>query len=120
MSLSISLCMHIYNVIYIYIYIATAPAVGRRSAKCTHTNFALSLPKDLEQWLSIQRSCSHGAPERALAALHESSLALEDREGLLEAVHLGLTTSLAILIRLRLGDATLLDLAIVIQDGGEF
>merc|ERR1719198_298247 len=50
------------------------------------------------------------------AALHKGCLALEDGESFLEAVDLGLAACLALFVGLGLGNAPLLDLAVVFHD----
>merc|ERR1719281_916433 len=62
------------------------------------------------------------APERPAAgpALHEGRLLLEDPERLLEPRDLCLAAGLPLLVRLRLGDAPVLELLVVVQDGAEF
>merc|ERR1719161_534107 len=56
---------------------------------------------------------------RARALLHQGRLALEYCERLFEASDLGLTPLLPLLIRLRLGDAALLDLLVILEDARE-
>merc|ERR1719253_2240408 len=55
----------------------------------------------------------------AALALHEGGLALEDGERLLEALDLCLAARLALLVGLRLGDAAVLDLRVVLVHGVE-
>ena len=55
----------------------------------------------------------------AALALHECGLALEDGEGLLEALDLGRAARLALLVALRLRDAAVLDLGVVRVHGVE-
>merc|ERR1719253_2170384 len=55
----------------------------------------------------------------AALALHERGLALEDGERLLEALDLRLAARLALLVGLRLGDAAVLDLRVVLVHGVE-
>merc|ERR1740115_677057 len=68
---------------------------------------------------SLSKSETTLAAQRALAALHEGSLILEDGQSLLETCDLGCTACLALFVRLRLGNATLLELAIIVQNCGE-
>merc|ERR1719313_344341 len=52
-------------------------------------------------------------------ALHESSFVFKDAEGLLQASNLCLAAGLALLVCLRLSNAPLFDLSIVVHDGGK-
>merc|ERR1719188_1343250 len=61
-----------------------------------------------------QRPLAQGA---VLARLQErrGGLVAQDREGLLQSLYLRLATGLALLVRLRLGDAALVHLGVVLQ-----
>merc|ERR1719401_2328035 len=52
------------------------------------------------------------------AALHQRGLRLQDVQGLLQALDLGLTARLALLVRLGHRDAAVLDLRVVLHDCG--
>merc|ERR1719221_2479514 len=57
--------------------------------------------------------------EAPLPALREGRLAVKDRKRLLEALDLRLALTLTLLVRLRLRNAPLLDLPIVLHDGAQ-
>merc|ERR1719150_3555986 len=55
----------------------------------------------------------------SLASLGQGSLIFQDGESLLQTINLCSTSTLALLVRLWLGDASILDLAVVLQDGAQ-
>merc|ERR1719265_1075095 len=70
--------------------------------------------------LSSRSQEAVAAAAAALAALHEGGLVLEDGQGILEASDLRLSTTLALLVSLRLGNAAVLKLGVVLHNSGEF
>mmetsp|Transcript_59377 Transcript_59377/g.193736 ORF Transcript_59377/g.193736 Transcript_59377/m.193736 type:complete len:468 (-) Transcript_59377:870-2273(-) len=69
------------------------------------------------RWAAASSRHEHGpAHAAALLPLHESRLVLQGAKRLLEALNLCLAASRALLVSLGLGDATLLDLAVVLQN----
>merc|ERR1719277_655507 len=64
-------------------------------------------------------SSKSAAEVSAVLALYERRLILEDGQGLLQALDLRLAPGLAVLVGLRLGNAAVLDLVEVLEDGGQ-